>query len=87
MVHILSFVGHLEAGTTHSEVHAVHVNLTRVGLTISSFCEVCVLVLEDRYLDVHLFLASFVYRLGQTKEAGMRARCLLWDKVLMGVLV
>jgi len=87
MVHILSFVGHLKAGATHSEVHAVHVNLTREGLTISSFCEVCVLVLEDGNLEIHLLLAPFVYRLGQTEEAGMRARCLLWDKALMGVLV
>ena len=63
MVHILSLVGDLEAGTTHSKVHAVHVDLFWVGLAISSFCEVCILVLEYGYLNVHLLLTSFVDRL------------------------
>ena len=64
MVDVLAFVGELQTGGAHSEVHAVHVDLFWVGLAISSFCEVCILVLEYGYLNVHLLLTSFVDRLG-----------------------
>ena len=64
VVDVLSLVSDLEAGAAHAEVHAVHVDLAGVWLALCRFSNVSVLVLEDGYLDVHLFLASFVDRLG-----------------------
>jgi hypothetical protein len=86
VVDVLSLISDLEAGAAHAEVHAVHVDLVGIGLTFCRFSE-SVLVLEDGHLDVHLFLTSFVDRLCQSEEAGVRATCLFWNKALMGMLV
>ena len=87
MADVLSFISDLQARTSHAKVHAVHVNLTRIWLTLGSFLQVGSFVGEDGHLDLDLLLAALVDRLGQAEEPRVRAARLLWDEVLMSVFV
>ena len=87
MVDILSLIGDLQARTSHSKMHAVHVNLTGIWLTLGSFLQVGSFVGEDGHLDLDLLLAALVDRLGQAEEPRVRAARLLRDEVLMSVFV
>lgn len=87
MINIFCLVCDLQAGTAHTEVHAVHINLTRVRLSFGGLAHVRVLILVQGHLNVDLLLAALVDRLRQTEESRMRTRCLLWYEALMRVLV
>ena len=63
MVYVLRFVGDLETGASHTEVHRVHVDTTWIWLTLGRLGQVSILITVDRYLDLYLLLAALVDRL------------------------
>ena len=64
MVYILRFVSDLQTGAAHSEMHRVHIYVTREGLALGRLCP-GVLILVNGYLDLDLLLATLVDRLRQ----------------------
>ena len=77
MVNALSFVSQLETATPHSEVHGIHVNVTRVRL-VFSWLKIRVFVDVNRHLDVHLLLTTLSDGLRQAEEAWMRTGDNFW---------
>ena len=59
MVDSAAFIGYLQAALTHAEVHSVHINGTRKGLIFSWYCDVCVFIFVDRYLDLDFLASTF----------------------------
>jgi len=60
MVNILCLVGDLETGCTHAEVHRIHVDLTRVRLSIFRCFHIGELILVEGYLDIDFLTAPFI---------------------------
>jgi hypothetical protein len=67
----LSFVGKLQATTTHAKVHRVHMDKTCVRLVLR--LEVRKFVDVERHFNVHFFLSSFSNRLGKAQKAWVGA--------------
>lgn len=87
VANVLRLVGHLQAGTAHSKVHGVHVDLSCMGFVLARRRVVGVFVLKAGHLNIHLLLASFVDGLGQAEEARVWTSSLLRNESLMGVFV
>ena len=68
-------------------MHRVHIYAARERLALGRFRQVSVLIMVDRYLDLHLLLTSLVNRLRQAKEAWVRTARLFGDEHLMSVLI
>ena len=63
VVYVLRFVSDLETGASHAKVHRVHVDTTWIWLALGRLGQVSILILVNRYLDLHLLLAALVDRL------------------------
>ena len=60
VVNVKGLIGDLETGGSHTKVHGIHVNLTRVRLILRLELHVGMLVFEQRHLDVNFLAASLV---------------------------
>lgn len=60
MINIFRLVCDLKAGTAHTKVHSVHINLPGVRLSFGGLAHISVLILVEGHLDVDLLLAALV---------------------------
>ena len=87
MVDVLAFVGELQTGGAHSEVHAVHVDHARERLTLGGLRQVRVFVRVQGHLYFNLRPTSFADRLSEAEETWMGTGTFLRDETLECILV
>ena len=79
-------VGNLQARATHAEVHAVHVDLTCMWLSLAHLRHVRILVLKQWHFYLNLLLAApLVDGLGEAEESRVRTSRFFRDEVLVSV--
>ena len=82
MIDILSLVCYLEARSTHTEVHGIHVNHIWHRLFLGC-CFLCLCILKAWHLNVNLFSPPIIDSPSKTKESRMWASRLFWNEQLM----
>jgi hypothetical protein len=87
VVNSLALVGDLKAALTHSKVHSVHVDETRVRLVVSCLCQVGEFVLVDWHSYVHFRASSLSDRFDKASKSRMRIYRLINDKLTLGNIV